>query len=367
MRVVFPRRSASRPAPPRDGPAVRVEALAKRFGDAQAVAGASFEAARGSMTALLGPSGCGKTTILRLIAGFEAPDAGSVSVDGAVVASPTSFTPPERRRVGMVFQDYALFPHLTVRKNVAFGVPRGEGRDRAVDAALDLVGVRPEAERLPHELSGGQQQRVALARALAAKPSVVLLDEPFSNLDADLRQRVRGETRRILREAGATAVFVTHDQDEAFALADAVCIMLRGAVVQCGPPEDVCLSPVSLEAARFLGAANILDGERDGESVTCALGTLSVANAGAPAGAVKVSVRPETIRLRPERGPTVEAEATSVEFRGAYKAVFLRLACGAEVMSIVGVGAGVPIEAGERLRIGVNGPVAVFPPEQPLD
>ena len=259
------------------------------------------------------------------------------------------------------------FSYLWHRKNVAFGAPRGEGRERAVDAALDLVGVRPQAERMPHELSGGQQQRVALARALAAKPSVVLLDEPFSNLDADLRQRVRGETRRILRDANATAVFVTHDQDEAFALADSVCIMLRGAVVQSGSPEDVCLSPVSLEAARFLGAANILDGERADGSVTCALGTLRVANAAAPDGAVKVSVRPETIRLRPEGGPTVEAEATFVEFRGAYKAVSLRLACGAEVTSIVGVGAGVPVEAGERLRIGVNGPVAVFPTEEPPD
>ena len=359
MPIMLPRRNAPRPSVPGDGPAVSVEGLVKRFGQTTAVDGAAFHAERGSMVALLGPSGCGKTTILRLIAGFEVPDAGSVSVDGGVVAAPGRFVPPERRRVGMVFQDYALFPHLSVRKNVAFGVPRGAGRDAAVNAALDLVGIRPQADRMPHELSGGQQQRVALARALAAKPSVVLLDEPFSNLDANLRERVRGEVRHILREAGATAIFVTHDQDEAFAIADSVCIMLRNAIVQYGPPEHVYLRPASLEAAAFLGAANILDGERSGETVRCALGTLPVGNADAPDGPVKISVRPETVRLRPASGPTLEAEVTAVEFRGIYKAVFLRLASGAEVVS--NVGAGTPAEKGERLRIGVNSPVAAFP------
>ena len=356
---MLPRRGARRPSAPRDGPAVQVEGLAKRFGQTPAVSGAAFQAERGSMVALLGPSGCGKTTMLRLIAGFEAPDAGTVSVDGRIVAAPGEFVPPERRRVGMVFQDYALFSHLAVRKNVEFGVPRGPGRDRAVNDALDLVGIRAEAERMPHELSGGQQQRVALARALAAKPSVVLLDEPFSNLDANLRERVRGEVRHILREAGTTAIFVTHDQDEAFAIADSVCIMLRNAVVQCGQPEDVYLHPVSLEVAAFLGAANVLDGERSGAFAQCALGTLPVGGSGAPDGPVKVSVRPETVRLRPAAGPTLDAEVTAVEFRGIYKAVFLRLASGVEIVS--NVGAGTPAAKGERLQIGVNGPVAAFP------
>ena len=359
MRAATPRRNGPSPSIPCDGPAVSVEGLVKRFGETTAVDGAAFQAERGSMAALLGPSGCGKTTLLRLIAGFEIPDAGSVSVDGAIVAAPGRFVPPERRRVGMVFQDYALFSHLTVHKNVAFGVPRGAGRDAAVDDALDLVGIRPQAERMPHELSGGQQQRVALARALAAKPSVVLLDEPFSNLDANLRERVRGDARRILHEAGTTAVFVTHDQDEAFAIADSVCVMLRNAIVQSGAPEDVYLRPASLEAAAFLGAANILDGERAGASVHCALGTLPVWNAAAPDGPVKIAVRPETARLRPASGPTVEAEVTAVEFRGIYKAVFLRLDSGAEIVS--NVGPGTPAEAGERLRIGVNSPVAAFP------
>lgn len=360
MRVSFPRRRAHDEPVQCDGPAVQVAGLAKSFNGTIAIRDATFDAERGSMVALLGPSGGGKTTTLRLMAGFETPDAGAIVIDGHTVAAPGVFVPPERRRVGMVFQDYALFPHLTVRKNVAFGVPHGPGRDRAVQEALELVGMTAEADRMPAQLSGGQQQRVALARALAPKPSVVLLDEPFSNLDANLRKRVRGQIRQILRDAETTAVFVTHDQDEAFSIADKLCVMLDNRLEQAGPPADVYLYPASLGVARFLGVANILPGECSGGYVRCELGVLPVGNANAPNGLAIVCVRPETVRLRPESESPVEAVVASVEFHGTSKAVNLRLRSGRPVRCIMGVH--IPAEVGETVTVGVNSFVAAFPP-----
>ena len=225
---------------------VRCTGIHKSFRQVTAVDGATFSVEEGSVLALLGPSGSGKTTTLRLIAGFESPDAGTVEIAGTVVAGDGRFVPAERRRVGMVFQDYALFPHLSVRGNVAYGLPRGPERDRRVDEVLELVGLTATGERMPNQLSGGQQQRVALARALAPNPSVILLDEPFSNLDPALRGRVRDEVKRILREAGSTAIFVTHDQEEAFALADSVGVMLAGQIVQMGSPEAVYADPATM-------------------------------------------------------------------------------------------------------------------------
>ncbi len=340
-------------------PAVRVNGLTKSYGETPAVCGASFEVARGRLFALLGPSGGGKTTTLRLIAGFESPDAGIVEIDGQVVATPDKFTPPERRRVGMVFQDYALFPHLNVRQNIAFGVPRSRHRDQTVYDVLDLVGLSSVALRMPHQLSGGQQQRVALARALAPNPSVVLLDEPFSNLDAALRQRVRNQVRHILLQANTTAIFVTHDQDEAFGLADTVGIMLDNSLIQTAAPEDIYLYPASLAVAEFLGETNVLDGDFADSRVHCALGTLPVGGAHPPNGPVKVSVRPETVRLRPEIGPSAETIITSIEFRGVYKVVTVRLASGQELTAIMGLH--IDAELGESVAIGVNSFVAAFP------
>ena len=223
--------------------AVQVAGLTKFFGSTLAVDAVDLEVAAGGFLALLGPSGCGKSTTLRLIAGFEAPDAGSVWIGGQLVADPKRMTPPERRHVGMVFQEGALFPHLTVAANIGYGLAARAQRNKRVDDLLELVGLPGIGNRMPHELSGGQQQRVALARALAPEPTVVLLDEPFSSLDAGLRARLRLEVRAILRQAGATAISVTHDQDEAFSLADEVAVMWQGRIVQRSTPGGAVQQP----------------------------------------------------------------------------------------------------------------------------
>jgi ABC-type sulfate/molybdate transport systems ATPase subunit len=230
--------------------AIVLRGVEKAYGPVRAVRPATLAVARGELFAVLGPSGCGKTTLLRLIAGFERPDAGSIEVGGEPQAGEGRWVPPERRRIGMVFQDYALFPHLTVAENICFGIDgatralrRRQGLDPRAKGALELVGLQHKAERYPHELSGGERQRVALARALAPEPAVVLLDEPFSSLDASLRAGLRREVELILREAGASAVLVTHDQEEALSLADRIAVMRDGAVVQTGTPEDVYHRP----------------------------------------------------------------------------------------------------------------------------
>ena len=357
-----PQTSGQAKAEPRaEAPTVRCVGLAKRFGATVAVREASFEVGRGQLMALLGPSGGGKTTLLRMIAGFESPDAGSIDIDGRTMVNGRGSVPPEQRRVGMVFQDYALFPHMSVRDNVAFGAPKGPERDERVASVLRLVGLDSEGERMPHQLSGGQQQRVALARALAPAPAVVLLDEPFSNLDVALRARVRDEVRQILRAADTAAVFVTHDQDEAFGLADQVGILLDNTIIQIGTPEDVYLHPSSLDVARFLGEANVLDGEASGGSVVCELGTLAIGGGAAVNGPVKIAVRPETLRLHPEDedGPSVAAEVVGREFHGIYKLVTLRLPSGTTLSAVMGLH--IPATVGDTVQVGVNSFVSAFP------
>jgi len=253
------------PAPP----AVRMNDISKAFGPIAALAGFELEVRRGRILCLLGPSGCGKTTALRLIAGFEQPDRGVVEINGRRVAAPGSSVPPERRRVGMVFQDFALFPHLTVRQNVGYGIRRDPDRDVRVDELLELVGLTADAGRMPDHLSGGMQQRVAVARALAPRPDVILLDEPFSNLDQALRTQLRADVREILRRTETTAVFVTHDQEEALTIGDEVCVMSRGRVEQCGVPEIIYAEPANPFVAGFVGIANLVHADcRDGEAHT---------------------------------------------------------------------------------------------------
>lgn len=272
---------------------IRLSGVTKHFGQVGAANGVSLHLERGKLLAMLGPSGCGKTTTLRLIAGFEQLDAGEIKINGQCVACyPHTHLPPEQRRVGMVFQEYALFPHLTVAENIGFGLHSYSGdKKRRIGTVLDLVGLMGLEERMPHELSGGQQQRVALARALAPEPVVVLLDEPFSNLDAALRVRVREEVRAILKEAEATAIFVTHDQEEAFSLVDQVAVLIDGVVHQQDEPQQLYMRPATPQVADFLGDANFLKGMARGDVADCQLGQVPIAN---------VMHGPATLLVRPE-------------------------------------------------------------------
>ncbi len=291
---------------------VEVSSVSKRFGSVLALDRASLSVAPGELVTVLGPSGCGKTTLLRLIAGFDAPDSGSIRIRGALVAGEGAWVAPERRRVGMVFQDYALFPHLTVAENVGFGLPRRQRRSRVAEL-LALVGLEDLGRRYPHQLSGGEQQRVALARALAPEPDLILLDEPWSNVDPHLRSTLRGDVVALLKELGLTAILVTHDREEALSLAERVALMRDGTFVQVGSPEEVYFVPACRWAAEFVGPANVLPGTVKRGLVYTPLGRLPAA--GAEDGEqVEVLVRPEQIEL--EADPLGEAWVVEREFRG---------------------------------------------------
>jgi iron(III) transport system ATP-binding protein len=335
---------------------VELQGLTKDFGVIRAVDQIDLSVVEGEVLALLGPSGCGKTTTLRLVAGFERPDAGRVVLDGAPVAAPGHFVPPERRRVGVVFQDYALFPHLTVEQNIGYGVRDRARREVRVREMLDLVGLGAEARRLPHELSGGQQQRVALARALAPEPALVLLDEPFSNLDAALRVWMRGEVRAILREAHATAVFVTHDQEEALSLADRIAVMRAGRVLQVGEPGALYARPADRFVATFVGDADMIAGHADGDAVTTAVGRLRAAGDGLR-GDVEVALRPERVRLRLDGAG--QGVVRGITYFGHDQLIEVVLEDGARVRSRIGPGRA--FEPGDRVSVAVNDEVIAFP------
>ena len=308
--------------------AICVHGAHKRFGAISAVAGADLCVERGELVALLGPSGCGKTTLLRLVAGFERPDAGEIRLDDRTVADGRTWVPPERRQVGMVFQDYALFPHLTIAENVGFGLPRRE-RAQRVPMLLALVDLCGLGARYPHELSGGQQQRVALARALAPAPSLVLLDEPWSNIDPLLRGAMRDDLARVLRAVGVTVILVTHDREEAFALADRVALMRDGVVVQEGSPEDLYLAPADRWAAEFVGAGNFLAGRAYGDLVDTRVGRFPLTDG--RSGDVQVLVRPELLGL--ECDEYGDGRVVAREFRGHDVLYRVRLSDGTELVS----------------------------------
>jgi iron(III) transport system ATP-binding protein len=346
--------------------AVLVQGVHKAFGSQPVLTGVDLAVPDGSITAIIGSSGSGKTTLLRLVAGFESPDAGSVTIGDRIVADRRTNVPVERRAIGYVSQGGSLFPHLDVRDNVGFGLARRHRRDREVDGLLEAVGLLDWAHRYPHQLSGGQQQRVALARALATKPAVILLDEPFSSLDANLRASVRTEVCGILRRSDATAIMVTHDQDEALSSADLVAVLRDGQIAQAGTPNELYDHPVDVELASFVGEANVLDGQAEADMVVTPFGLtrlFSPLGAKGRAQPVSVLVRPEQLELR-DLGPTpgVRARILGVDFHGHDATV--RLAPehpglpGPLLARIMG---GIPPRSGAAVQLAIRGPVQAWP------
>jgi len=334
--------------------------VSKSFGTTPVLRGVDLTVPQGALAAVLGPSGCGKTTLLRIVAGFDTADAGEVVIDGQVVFGPGSNVPPERRRVGMVPQEGALFPHLSVAGNVGFGLPRGR-RSTRVDEMLELVGLGGYGTRMPAELSGGQQQRVALARALAPGPALVLLDEPFSALDTGLRAALREDVRVALRVTGATAVLVTHDQQEALSTADVVAVLQGGAIAQAGSPADLYRAPRDLDVATFVGEAVVLDAVlRGGDAADCALGTLPVRAADrAPGARGTVVLRPEQLLLGPpDRG--VPARVEGVVFYGHDSLVRLALTDGSVSVTARTID-GHHLHINDEVGLTVSSPVSFFP------
>ncbi len=307
---------------------IRARGLTKAYGSVVALDNFSLDVWEGGLLTLLGPSGCGKTTALRVIAGFEEAG-GTVEIRGRPVMGADLFVPPEKRRVGMVFQDYALFPHMTVEANVAYGLQKKNELNRVAEV-LDLVGMETLGDRMPNELSGGQQQRVALARALAPNPDVILLDEPFSNLDAGLRDRVRRELKSILSETKTTAVLVTHDQEEALATSDLVAVMYQGQVVQVDAPAELYTKPADPWIADFLGDADVLPSTGHRGYAESEVGRFKTDLK----GRVIIVVRPEDVQISIGEAPN--ATVASSEFFGHDQLVTIELASGRHVRSRIG-------------------------------
>ena len=286
---------------------VTIKNVTKAFGENVILKEFNQSIEDGEFVTLLGPSGCGKTTMLRILAGFEKPTSGEVYFDGELISGGKTFVPPEKRNIGMVFQSYAVWPHMTVSENVAYPLTiqkkaKDEIRER-VGRVLEIVHLSQYADRMPGQLSGGQQQRVALARALVAEPGLLLLDEPLSNLDAKLRESMRFEIKEIQKKLGVTVVYVTHDQTEAMAMSDRIFLINEGVVQQCGTPEDIYNRPVNPFAADFLGKVDFFRGEaRDGRIFFPDMGGQSIPWDGEPTGKVIAAIRPENIRIDPE-GP----------------------------------------------------------------
>ncbi len=307
--------------------AVSVHDLRLAYGPSVILRGIDVALAPGQTLALLGPSGCGKTTLLRLVAGLLAPTSGEVKIAGQTVASRATFVPPEKRGLGMVFQDYALWPHLSVAQNVAFplemrNVPRPE-RERRTAAALDRVGLSAMADRSPSALSGGQQQRVAIARAIVAEPRIVLFDEPLSNLDRELRETMVAELGTLIRSLGLTAIYVTHDQSEALTLADQVAVMAAGEIAQLAAPEALVEAPASAKVAEFLRLGTVLDVTRNGAGWV--LHGRHLGLAGPDASAAQLLVTPRALRIADPGAATLTGQVTTVQYRDTSYAVSVLL------------------------------------------
>jgi len=347
-----------------------VAGVEKSFGGQTVLRGVDFAVDAGSFTAILGASGSGKTTLLRIIAGFERPDAGVVALGGSIVDdSERTFVPSERRRIGYVPQEGALFPHLSVGRNVAFGLPREKRPQRRemVKDLLELVGLLGMGRRYPHQLSGGQQQRVALARALAAQPNIVLLDEPFSSLDAALRTSVSADVHAVLRQAGITSILVTHDQDEALSMADHVAILRDGSIAQFDTPASLYGKPHDADLAQFLGDANLVEGTVAGGNVITELGTLAVSSWVGPGGWARdaekasVMVRPEQLQLAEPLEGGLIGSVISYRYFGHDAVIGVRPDRAGLPDLVIRVTGGDPVGLGARVGLSVKGGVVAWP------
>lgn len=335
--------------------------VSKSFGNVAALSGFSVRLPLGRILALLGPSGCGKTTALRSIAGFVNPDGGSIAIASRQVYDERTNVPPERRRVGMVFQEGALFPHLTVEQNIAFGLSRDDQRSDRVTEVVQMTGLEGLIHRMPYELSGGQQQRVALARALAPRPELLLLDEPFSNLDPALREQVRRDVMGILRANNITAIFVTHDQEEAMYVGDTIAVMNGGRIEQQGTPEEIFHYPRTRFVAEFIGMVDFVPGRQEEGLIETPIGATEWPEGTPPDGVLEAMIRPDCV----ECIPSEEGNGTIVEreFRGAFNLYWIALDCGSMVRCLLphideyGVGArvSVRVRSGHSLRLFLDG------------
>ena len=322
------------------------------------ICGIDLELHEGEILALLGPSGCGKTTVLRTIAGFEKPEKGSIILDGCELVENGNWVRAEKRGIGFVFQDYALFPHLNVYDNIAFGLkhlPRAK-RKKRVEQAIEISGLTGLAKRYPHELSGGQQQRVALARSMAPGPKVILLDEPFSNLDASLRAETRAELRLILKRSGMSAILVTHDQEEALTVADRIAVMNDGRIEQTGSPMEIYRNPATAFVARFLGATNLIEADAQGGCAHSGFGCFDIETTAT--GPVLLSVRPEQLSMAEVSENEEEVGVIlSREFKGHDQLYRVKLA-GKEI--VVMTDHRCNLEAGAHVTVHTTEPAVVL-------
>ena len=339
---------------------IELHDISKRFGECTALDEVDLRLDQGRIGVLFGPSGCGKSTLLRIIAGLEHPDSGRILLSGRSVGGEgVVFTPPERRKVGMVFQDLALFPHLSVRRNIAFGIRRDPGCASRVSELLRLTRLEALADRMPHQLSGGEQQRVALARALAPGPDLLLLDEPFASLDAQLRGRVREELLGILRSLGTTVLLVTHDREEALGAAEHLMVMSSGRVVQAGSPRELYEQPRTREVASLLGEGNLLPGEVRSGQAQCCLGVFPIADR--PDGPCELFIRSEAITL--DGSGTLPGTVEGGAYYGHDCLVRIRLETGELIDSRQPHGTLPP--TGSSVMVEVQGPVRSFDPTSP--
>jgi iron(III) transport system ATP-binding protein len=357
---------------------IEIKGVSRFFGWVRAVCDLSFTVEAGEFLAILGPSGCGKTTILRLIAGLERPDRGAIVIGDDLVADDKIWVSPERRGVGMVFQDYALFPHLTVAQNIAFGL-NGQ-RPTRVQELLKLVGLDGFARRYPHELSGGEQQRVAIARSLATHPKVLLLDEPFSNLDADLRPKMRAELKILLQRLNCTTIFVTHDQEEAFELADRIAVLNAGQLEQIDAPEEIYREPATRFVAEFIGHADFLKGRVRGNCIETAIGCFAKPRPLPEGATVQVMVRPEEIDLTlwpptsplapplkgkgeegwEELGEKSEGLIIARHYRGGMQLITVRLSSGEALRSLQPAGVRFPLASRVGVQVKTHAPMIFY-------